>query len=52
VGAGSFDMSGFDTGHWKQGHDIALAWPVVISALAMVALGATIGAWMRVRRSS
>jgi hypothetical protein len=50
--AGSFDMSGFDTGHWKQGHDIALAWPVALSALAMIALGATIVAWKRASRST
>jgi len=50
--AGSFDMSGFDTGRWKQGHDIALAWPVAFSALAVVALGAAIVAWKRASPST
>ena len=45
--AGSFDMSGFDTGVWKQGHEVALWWPIVTSALTLVSLLGAVTLWKR-----
>ena len=45
--AGSFDMSGFDTGVWKQGHEVAVWWPIFTSVLALVSLIGAIALWKR-----